>query len=165
MSRPLDKEPPRAGASVLDRLLDAHPDQARDRRQTASESIDALRRAVHRDVEHLLNARRPWRTPPLATLKQSPLGYGIADFTAGAFNEEGERDKLRGEIADAIRRFEPRLTQVEVRLVDNVSTLRTVLTLHVSALLLIDPMPEPISFDTLIDTTTADVVVRARDGG
>jgi type VI secretion system protein ImpF len=150
---------------LLDRLLDDHPDRAQDRPQSPSETIAAVRNAVHRDIEHLLNARRPWRSLPWRALENSPLGYGISDFTAGAFNEGSEQERFRIEIQEAIRRFEPRLAQVQVRIASAPTPTRAVLKLHIDALLLIDPMPEPISFDTLVDTTRADVVLRpAREG-
>ena len=156
----------RAGASVLDRLLDDRPDQAQERLPAPAESVTRLRAAVHRDVEALLNARRPWQSVPAAwpALRRSPLGFGIPDFTAGSFNDARERESLRNEIAETIRRFEPRLTQVEVRLVQEPSPLHATLELRVDALLLMQPQAEVISFDTLVDTTTADVTLRPRQG-
>ena len=153
---------PRAAASVLDRLLDAAPDQPRDRPRTASETVAELRAAVHRDVEALLNARRSWRdrAPVWPALSRSPLGYGVADFTAGAFNDAGEREVLRAEIELAITRFEPRLSGVHVQLLDGGSTLRATLRLRIDAQLLMHPQPEPISFDTAIDVTTSDVTLQ-----
>ena len=150
----------KAGASLLDRLLDARPDQARDRPQSAAETVAQLRAALHRDVECLLNARRPWRSVAWPELRTSPLGYGISDFTAGAFNDQHEREALRAEIEEAIRRFEPRLTQVQVQVAEDTSPLRATLMLRINALLRMEPLPEAISFDTLIDTTTADVTLR-----
>jgi type VI secretion system protein ImpF len=150
----------RAGTSVLDRLLDAHPDQAQDRPRSAAQTVTLLRAAVHRDVEYLLNARRPWRSVRDPALRKSPLGYGISDFTAGAFNDRREREVLRSEIEETIRRFEPRLARLEVEVVEDASPLRATLTLRIKALLLVEPLPEPISFDTLVDTTTADVALR-----
>lgn len=149
----------RVSASLLDRLLDAHPDQARDRVPSAADTVARLRAAVHRDVEFLLNARRPWRSVAWPALRTSPLGYGISDFTAGAFNDRREREVLRAEIEDAIRRFEPRLAQVQVQVAEDASPLRATLALRIDALLLMEPLPEAISFDTLIDTTTADVTL------
>lgn len=152
----------RASASLLDRLTDEQPDQLHDRPQSAAESVSRLRASVQRDVEALLNARRPWRSVPGAwpQLRTSPLHYGIADFTAGAFNDPGEREVLRAGIEEAVRRFEPRLTQVEVQFGDTPSPLRATLSLRIDALLLMDPQPQAISFDTLIDTPTADVSLR-----
>lgn len=154
----------RAAASVLDRLFDTHPDQLHDRPQSPSETIANLRAAVRRDVENLLNARRPWRSLTRTALQISPMGFGISDFTAGAFNDVREREALRQEIEQAIQRFEPRLAQVEVQLAEDVSPLRATLALRINALLLIDPLPEAISFDTLVDITTADVTLRSIGG-
>jgi type VI secretion system protein ImpF len=146
---------------LLDRLTDAEPDLPLDRPVSPLETVEQLRRAVHRDLEALLNARRPWRSVPdnLAALRLSPLAYGMPDFTAGAYNDRQQREVLRGEIEETIRRFEPRLTRVQVRLSDDGSLLRSTLRLSIDALLLTHPAPEPIVFDTTVDTTTADVVL------
>jgi len=147
--------------SLLDRLLDAHPEQARDRPRAVNELLRELRNAVRRDVEVLLNARRPWRSVAHRhpALRISPLGYGIADFAAGAFNDPKQQEKLREEIETAICRFEPRLARIQVQLFENPTPLRATLTLRIDAQLRVNPVPEPIWFDTMIDTTTADVVV------
>jgi type VI secretion system protein ImpF len=147
---------------LLDRLIDAEPERATDAPASAAASVEQLRRSVHRDLEALLNARRPWRSVPETTpaLRLSPIGYGIPDFTAGAFNDRRQREQLRAEIEEAIRRFEPRLAQVQVQLADDGGDLlRTTLRLRIDALLRVDPAPEPIIFDTMVDTTTADVTV------
>lgn len=160
----------RASVSVrmplLDRLTDAEPDRAQDRPASPLEAVEQLRRAVHRDLEALLNARRPWRSVPedLAALRLSPLGYGMPDFTAGAYNDRQQREILRSEIEQTIRRFEPRLSRVQVRLSDEGSLLRSTLRLSIDALLLTHPAPEPIVFDTTIDTTTADIVLNPVQG-
>ena len=157
----------RAGlASVLDRLLDDRPDQHRDRPQSPAEAVTRLRAAVHRDIEALLNARRPWRSVPASwpLLRTSPLAFGIPDFTAGAFNDPLEREQLRLEVEEAIRRFEPRLSQLEVHVAEDILPLRSTLTLRIDALLLTQPQPHPISFDTLVDTTTANVTLQPVQG-
>lgn len=79
--------------SLLDRLLDERPDQPHDPPAVASEQVGRLRRAVHRDLEALLNARRPWRSVPtrLAALRTSALAFGLPDFTAGAYNDRRQR--------------------------------------------------------------------------
>lgn len=148
--------------SLLDRLMDQRPDQAADRPRTPSETVSDLRKAVRRDVEALLNARRPWRSVPdgYPVLRLSPLGYGISDFTAGAFNDPKQQETLREEIETAIRRFEPRLSRIQVQIVEDPAPLKATLALRIHAHLQADPVPEPISFDTMIDTTTADVVLR-----
>ena len=147
---------------LLDRLLDLEPERGSDGSVTAVETVERLRRSVHRDLEALLNARRPWRsvTDAVPALRLSPVGYGIPDFTAGAFNDRRQREALRAEVEETIRRFEPRLAQVQVQLADDGDLLRTTLRLRIDALLRVDPAPEPIIFDTMVDTTTADVTLR-----
>ncbi|CAH2602713.1 Type VI secretion system baseplate subunit TssE [Rhodovastum atsumiense] len=152
--------------SVLDRLLDERPEQVQEAPVPATEALARLRRAVQRDVEALLNARRPWRSVPpgLTPLLVSPLAYGLPDFTAGAFNDRRQRDRLRAEIEDTLRRFEPRLAELRVTLAEDVAPLRATLMLRIDALLLVDPVPQPVAFDTAIDTTTADIVLNPVHG-
>ncbi|HEV8678079.1 MAG TPA: type VI secretion system baseplate subunit TssE [Stellaceae bacterium] len=155
-------EAQRAQLPLLDRLIDDAPDVARDAPLSPAEAIGILRRGVRRDIEALLNARRRWRSWPqgYTELEQSPVGYGISDFAAGAFNDPAERDRLRIQIEQTIRRFEPRLAQVRVVLVDADNTLESTLRLRIEALLRVEPAPEPIVFDTLVDPATAEVQVK-----
>jgi type VI secretion system protein ImpF len=155
----------RARLPLLDRLIDEAPDRLQEPAPSAAEVMAILRRSVRRDIEALLNARRRWRSWPTAygELAVSPVGYGIADFAAGAFNDPHRRDELRGEIEATIRRFDARLAQVRVSLTENQNHLDSTLRLRIDALLRVDPAPEPIAFDTLIDVATADVVVKATD--
>jgi type VI secretion system protein ImpF len=154
--------PVRVQASVLDRLIDTAPDQPRDPPASAADSLLALRQSVRRDLEALLNARRRWRSWPstMTELATSPLGYGVPDFGAGAFNDARRREELRLEIEDTIRRFEPRFLSVRVHLVEQREQLDTTLRLRIDAVIRADPAPEAITFDTVVDPTTDDVVVR-----
>jgi len=65
------------------------------------------------------------------------------------------------QIEQTIRRFEPRLAQVRVVLVDaDNDTLESTLRLRIEALLRVEPAPEPIVFDTLVDPATAEVQIK-----
>lgn len=154
---------PIAQLSLLDRLDDEAPDQLRDPPPSPGESLAALRRSVRRDLEALLNTRRRWRSWPdrYTELSLSPIGYGISDFAAGAFNDPARRDRLRGEIEQTIRRFEPRLARVRVTLIEAGDRLEASLRLRVDALLRTEPAPEPVAFDTVVDAATAEIAVRA----
>lgn len=156
----------RVQTPLLDRLIDDTPQMQQDPPASAAEALALLRRSVRRDIEALLNARRRWRSWPGSyhELALSPLGYGIADFTAGAFNDPAQRDRLRLQIEDTVRRFEPRLAQVRVILIDTGNPLESTLRLRIEALLRTEPAPEPIAFDTLFDAATAEVQVRPDPG-
>jgi type VI secretion system protein ImpF len=156
---------PRAKLPLLDRLIDDSPDEERDPPMSAGEALTALRMSVRRDLEALLNARRRWRSWPaeLKELAASPIGYGIPDFTSGAMNEAGRRELLRAEVEATIRRFEPRMVTVKVLLVENADKLDATLRLRIDGLLHADPAPEPVAFDTTVDSTTADVYVSSRN--
>jgi type VI secretion system protein ImpF len=152
----------RAQLPLLDRLVDDAPDVAQDPPLSPAAAVALLRRSVRRDIEALLNARRRWRSWPdgYRELAQSPVGYGIGDFASGAFNDPAQRDRLRLEIEQAIRRFEPRLAHVRVVLLDAENTLDATLRLRIEGLLQVEPAPEPIAFDTLVDAATAEVQVK-----
>jgi type VI secretion system protein ImpF len=150
----------RALGSVLDRLLD-------DSTEERGQSLRALHAAVQRDLEALLNARRPWASVPerFAALRGSIIGYGLPDFAAGAFNAPAAREALCREIGLAIRRFEPRLTEVTVKLVDRQDSMDPVLRIRIAAILRTDGADEPVGFETLLDSTTTDLIVRPAANG
>jgi type VI secretion system protein ImpF len=154
--------PPRVQMPLLDRLIDDSPDQPRDPPMAINDSLIALRDAVRRDLEALLNARRRWLSWPahMTELATSPLGYGIPDFTAGAFNDPRRREELRLEIEDTIRRFEPRFLSVHVALVEQPDRLSSTLRLRIDAVMKAEPAPEAIAFDTIIDPAADDVLIR-----
>ena len=166
--RPTPARPPaqprRPRLALLDRLLDDAPDSPVDPPLSPAAAFSAVRRSVLRDLEALLNTRRRWRSWPagLAELELSSLGYGLPDFASGAFNDPRQRDRLRSQIEAAIRRFEPRLAEVRVRLMETGDTLDPVLRLRIEAVLHAEPAPEPIAFDTRLDATSAAVSLRER---
>jgi type VI secretion system protein ImpF len=151
----------RVKLSVLDRLLDDAPEMERDRPLSATDALTVLRRAVRRDLEALLNARRRLFSIPRAypELANSSLSFGLPDYSSGAMNEQGARETLRREIERCIKQFEPRLVHVAVSLVPRKDDLDATLQLKIEALLHADPAPEPISFDTIVNSATTEVEV------
>jgi type VI secretion system protein ImpF len=150
---------------LLNRLIDDAPDRDRDPPMAAAEAMQHLRQSVRQELEALLNARRRWKSPPreMTELIASPLCYGIPDFAAGVFNNQGERDRLRLEIEATIRRFEPRFLSVRVHLIDDDQRLDASLRLRIEAVLHADPAPEQVTFDTIVDTVNDNVRVRANE--
>ncbi len=151
----------RVKLSVLDRLLDDAPEMERDRPLLGTDALTVLRRAVRRDLEALLNARRRlWAIPrSYPELANSSMSFGLPDYSAGAMNEPGAREALRRDIERCIKQFEPRLIHVSVLLLPRSDELDATLQLKIDALLHAEPVAEQISFDTIVNAATAEVEV------
>ena len=147
---------------LLDRLMDADPGAPEPPPPSAAVALKTLRDAVRRDLEAVLNARR--RRRPVPALYQelvlSPLTYGIPDATSGAYAVPERRAALAREVEATIRRFEPRLMDIQVELVGDGDDLSRALRLRVNAVLRADPVPEPVSFETTLEPVTRDVTVQ-----
>jgi type VI secretion system protein ImpF len=150
--------------SVLDRLIDREPKVSRDGEPTRTESVTSLKRAVQRDLDHLLNTRNPYADLPaaFAETSRSVLAYGLPDFTALNLSSPRSQARLRQLVEITIRTFEPRLAGVSVTLVPTDGTERSI-SLRVDARLVIDPAPEPIAFDIVMPLLTRSYEVRASE--
>ncbi len=153
---------PRAQLPLLDRLMDADPGAPEAGLLSASDALARLHQAVRRDLEALLNARRRRLPLPalLPELSHSIANYGIPDPTSGAYSLPDLRAELVREVEATIRRCEPRLTKISVSLVGRPDGLSRSLHLKVDAVLRADPVPEPVSFETLLEPITRSVTVR-----
>lgn len=159
-----ERASPRLRLPLIDRLMDADESAPPELPPSHNEAVEALRNAVRRDLEALLNARRFRRPLPgtMLELAVSPLGYGVPDPTAGSFTEQNRREALAREVELVVKRFEPRLTNVRITLskLDPELFDRT-LRVRIEALLRTDPVPEHVTFETLVRPTTLDVAVRS----
>ncbi len=154
--------PQRARLPLLDRLLDADPGAPEMPPPTVAEALEKLHIAVRRDLECLLNARRRRQPLPaqLLELSSSLINYGIPDPSSGTYAVPELRAALVREVEATIRRFEPRLENISVVLVGEDDELGGTLRMKVEAVLRADPVPEPVSFETLLEPVTRDVTVR-----
>ena len=152
----------RVQLSALDRLLDDAPELERDQPLSPAEALGTLRRAVRRDLEALLNTKRRWRSlpRPLGELPSSIAGYGLLDYTAGSMADGAAREAFRAEVERAIRLFEPRLAQVAVHLADPEDRPEGTLHLRIEGLLHAEPASEPVSFNTIVDASSAAIEVK-----
>ena len=153
--------------SVLDRLIDAEPGLAADPAPTLATSIRQLKANLRRDLEWLLNTRRPPLHVPeeFEETQRSLLTYGLPDITSLSRDSIATRTSLLREVEEAIERFEPRLADVRVQLVQTegpnaVRELRFV----VEALLKMDPNPEQVVFDTVLELSSGDYSVKGVGG-
>jgi type VI secretion system protein ImpF len=147
--------------SLLDRLTDEQPGQPADAPIAHDESVRRYRQSVQRDLERLLNTRRT--IVPVDALftevRDSVHEFGLPDGTAIAPGTMEGRKVLTDGIRDAIGRFEPRLANVVVRLTESDQVKTPQVRFVVEATLRMDPTPEQIVFDSLLDIATGDIAI------
>jgi type VI secretion system protein ImpF len=149
--------------SILDRLIDNEPHTPADPPMTRPQSVRHLKAALRRDLEWLLNTRRiameiEAEHPELAA---SLFHYGLPDVTALSFTNPKDRIKLLRTLESTIRTFEPRISNVKVVPVDSGEAgVRQMLRFQVEGLLRMDPAPEQISFDTVLQLSSGEYQVK-----
>lgn len=152
--------------SLLDRLTDPEPGLAADPPVTREESERRYRRSVERDVEALLNTRRTmYRAPEWCPeLRRSVYDYGLLDTTGMPVGTKQGRDRLLTALQDAIERFEPRLAQPRVRLIDAQQVRAPQIRFVLEAALIMDPGREDVVFDTVLEVASGEYDVHDADG-
>ena len=151
--------------SLLDRLTDEAPRIGMDAPMTRAESERAYRRCVERDVEDLLNTRRTMFPAPdaLAELRHSVYDYGMIDTTGIPVGTPGGRETLLAALRDAIVRFEPRLAETRVRLLEADQGRAPQLRFVVEAVLLMDRERQQVVFDTVLEVASGEYDVHDSD--
>ncbi len=136
--------------SILDRLTDLEPDNAREAHSGNWENLRQFKASLCRDLAAILNTRRAEDEidPLYEEVNNSIVAFGVTDFTSYNLLNGIEQERVRRSIERAIRLLEPRLTRVTVAL-DPVDPARPVLRFKISALLKIQPA-EPIAFDAAL---------------
>lgn len=139
-------------ASILDRLIDTEPKVSREPVQQRLLNFSQVKAAVVRDLENLLNTKSYILEVPAALkhVNESVFVYGLPDFTAHNPKSPSTRQQLRQDVQRAISRFEPRLQNVTVRIEAPTQDERNV-RLKINGLLVVDPLAEPVTFDTYFD--------------
>jgi type VI secretion system protein ImpF len=147
---------------LLDRLLDNEPDNRYEAPMTRPESLRLFRMAVKRDLEWLLNTTRmPIEIPETcAEVNSSVLCYGLPDVASISVQDYGDEQKLMRSLEEAIEMFEPRLARVRVTGRDAYSAVQQAITFHVEGMLMIEPAPERISFDTVLEISKGSYSVK-----
>ncbi|MBV9504960.1 MAG: type VI secretion system baseplate subunit TssE [Acidobacteriia bacterium] len=153
--------------SLLDRLTDYAPASHTENPLNRSQALRALKASLWRDLTTLLNTKRREEELPegFPETNQSLLTYGLPDFLSYSLRSIYDQQKLRRAIETTIRKFEPRLEKVSVALVNakgeprDPSDTDSALHFRVDALLRIDPAPEPVSFETLLQPDIGHFVV------
>ncbi|HVT98593.1 MAG TPA: type VI secretion system baseplate subunit TssE [Acidobacteriaceae bacterium] len=142
--------------SVLDRLTAVEEWPA-----TRLQSLRFFKDALKRDLEWLLNTRQP----PLPQLESYPLArtsivnYGLPDITSLGLASASDHRQLRLAIEGCVRAFEPRLTSVRVS-IDDADRGDRRLRFHIEGMMKLDPSPEEITFDTVLELASGEYKVK-----
>jgi type VI secretion system protein ImpF len=152
---------------LLDRLVDVDPKIATDGPVTLAQSVRALKASVRRDLEWLLNTRRTPESVPdqLTEVNRSVFTYGLPDISSMSRDSLESRTKLLRQVERALMQFEPRLARVRVSLVEGEGeSLRRELHFVIEATLRLDPNPEQVVFDTVLEITSGEYQVTGGAG-
>ncbi|MDQ2746857.1 MAG: type VI secretion system baseplate subunit TssE, partial [Acidobacteriota bacterium] len=149
--------------SVFDRLLDYEPTDSREAPKSRSKSLRELKQSVRRDLEWLLNTRcyPEGIDEKLEEVLKSVVFFGLPDFTGVSAKNYLEQKRLTQAVETAIRYFEPRFMDVKVRL-EPFDSVDRVLRFRIEANLDIDPTPEPVAFDTVLQLGSGDFQVQEK---
>ncbi len=141
--------------SLLDRLCDVD-----DWPTTRQNSMRMYRESVKRDVESLLNSRKP----PMPELQGYPrancsvLNYGLPDMNS--YSDSGnDQAALLIAILQTLRNFEPRMQNLRVFLA-RADNLTRSLRFHIEGRIQFDTSIEEIQFDTVLDMTRGEYEVK-----
>ena len=132
----------RVALSLFDRLTDYDPRNSREVPPSEWEQLRAHKESVARDLTNLLNVRRSDLDIPeeFVNTRQSVAAYGVEDFTTAPM----DREAIRRVVERTVRLFEPRLTRVQVTLIDS-GDLK--FSFRISGILRIDVGMEPVVYD------------------
>lgn len=148
--------------SILDRLIDENPELSTDAPKMRVQAMRDLRNSVRRDLEAILNTRRTildW-TDDLSEIDYSVIDYGIADMSGLSVGSEGAKEEFRALIEARIRKFEPRFKSVTVKLITNSDVSDRTLRFRIDAWLDVDPAPEHVDFDSILEPVSRTFTVK-----
>ena len=150
--------------SVLDRLIDKDPKNSSEIPLTRAQSLRELKLAMKRDLEWLLNTRRTIEPAPESAREtvRSVYQYGFADISSKSVLSTRDHSDLIREMESAIAIFEPRLKRARVRMEQVEGGLRS-LKFVIEGLLCMDPAPEPVRFDTVLELGKGEYEVKGAD--
>jgi len=150
--------------SVLDRLIDRDPKNHSEIPFTRAQSLRELKLSLKRDLEWLLNTRKTIEPAPESAREtvRSVYHYGFADISSKSVSSTRDQSDLVRDMEAAIAIFEPRLKRAKVRLEPVEGSYRT-LKFVIEGLLCMDPAPEPVRFDTVLELGKGEYEIKGAD--
>jgi type VI secretion system protein ImpF len=152
--------------SLLDRLVDHDPWSSAASPLARAESVRRLKASVRRDLEWLLNTRRiaDPESESLEELRRSLYYYGLPDITSMSRDSVTARAWLLRQVEETIATFEPRLAGVRASMMESEDGGKRELHFLIEATLRMDPNPEQVVFDTVLELASGTYQVGGADG-
>ena len=129
--------------------------------------VEDLKQTVCRDIEWLLNTKRPldMKLEGFPESGQSILNYGIPDFSQYSAANGADCGTLCQLIEQALRTFEPRLESRSIKVdylqTDELTGMKA--QFRIRGILHVDPVREPVSFDTNIAMDSGAIEIEMTD--
>ena len=142
--------------TLIDRFILSQDDWPKTRK----ESIERFRDALRRDLEWMLNTRRP----VLPILEEFPetaasvFNFGFPDLQNFDNSQGNDKDAVCTALEKCIRTFEPRIEQPRVFLVRS-DTLARSLRFHIEGQIRYDDAKEDVKFDTVLELISGEYEV------
>lgn len=150
--------------SVLDRLIDRDPKSRSEIPLSRAQSLRELKLALKRDLEWLLNTRKTIDPAPDTAREtvRSVHHYGLEDISSRSVLSSHDHADLVREMESVIAIFEPRLKRARVRMEREEGGFRA-LKFVIEGLLCMDPAPEPVRFDTVLELGKGEYEIKGAD--
>ena len=152
--------------SIIERLIDLDPESSVETQPTRAQSVRQLKAALRRDLEWLLNTRQ---TPDPAGAEyretsKSLFNYGLEDITSVNWENARDRGRLARFIEEVVHTYEPRISRLKVVPLEADASSRHILRFQIEGMLEMDPAPEHVSFDTVLQLTSGEYQVKGDSG-
>lgn len=147
--------------SIVDRLLDFEPTNPNEAPKSRSQGLRELKQAVRRDLEWLLNTRHSPDeiSETLEEVNKSVAKFGLPDFTGSSSQSDDDRRSLIRNVENALKIFEPRFINLKVTM-EEINKVERGVKFRIQATLRVEPTPEPVVFDTILQVGSGDFEVK-----
>lgn len=133
--------------TILDRLIDRDPFVGKKNLPKTTISVEDLKRSVIEELQRLLNTRCSISIKELEEQERSVINYGVPDFSNFFPDSAENRHSLEAYLTELFCTYEPRLSNVSVKVERFQKGGGTpTLAAYVEALLMVDPICERVSF-------------------
>lgn len=141
-----------ARALLFDRLVDEHLDEPIEPQPRRVLDRDELLDSIRRELALLLNTRSNRSVDPDDRDGWTVLDWGLPDFSPAFTRSPSDRRRLAEIIEHAIRVFEPRLLDPEVRVLEPRDD-EHALQVHVAGSVRLGALSEPVAFPLTLEAS------------